>query len=856
MQARSGSGTVAGGAPERHAYVALLFVIAVLLGLTLALGEISLRGFADVERETAVSEIGRVRDALADRVQALQVTDTDYGAWDDMYAFMASHDAKWAKNVAPETLIGLGLDVAVALQPDGTAALQVTVPGVDPSVVAPLISELGHAGFVPGGGARAGIVALNGRLWMVAGAPILRSDRSGPARGGIVFAYAFDGPRQADFARTVGLPFSVAPGADASAVDTILPQKETLLASGNFMDLTRRHPVRVAVTVPARHSALARRVVAQLLGALVVGCLIFTLLARRMRMHLAATSASQHTSEEVRRSVVGAASDAVGVIEISTMHVVDANPAFRSLLTRGQAGDEESLTDIDCEPSISTVFRELKLAGEVNTEVRITTAGGESRALDIVGVMVEGPGGATASIVARDITARREAEERARHFAFHDVLTGLPNRHLFQDRLDELLARRTPPDRAVGVLFLDLDAFKQVNDRLGHDAADQVLCAVGERLAASLTPDDMVARHGGDEFLILIPDVACGASLERIAERIADGLRAPFAAGDDEIGLRASIGGCLAPADGKDARTLVRNADIAMYQAKGLGRGGYRAYDPESHRRFSHLAGVRSGLSRALRDREFVVHYQPQVLVRTGQIIGVEALIRWQPPGSRMVSPADFIPEAEASGLIVEIGEWVLREACAQAEGWRRAGLGDVRMAVNVSPRQLAFNGFVDTVMDALTMSGLDPELLELEITESAAMEDPERGRAILERLRSYGVAVALDDFGTGHSSLSMLDKMPFDRLKIDQSFLSEGQNTDRRITRAILALGRSLDLEIIAEGVETAEQLAFLRAHRCTIAQGYGFARPMLASGVEALLRGGGILTMAPVVSLARKGA
>lgn len=843
--------------PWRGAYAGMLLVVAMLFGLTVAVGLISLRGFAEVERETARSEFGRVRNGLAERVDALRVNTVDYGAWDDMYAYIGSGDAAWATaNMAPETFAGLDVDVALILGMEGDERFHVTAPGADGTVVAAALAQLAEAGFQPGVDVRAGFITVTNRLWLVAAAPILHSDRSGPPRGSVVFVRAFDGARLAAFSQSVGVPVAIVPGANAAEGDTTVSGGDAVIASGSIMDLSRQHPLRVTITVPARHGALARRVIAQLLGALLVGCLLFGLLARRMRLQLAETTASQRKSEEVRRTVVESASDAVGVISLSDLHVMEANPAFRLLLTRGVPGSEASLSDMHCEPSISTVFRELAAQGAVNAAVRVQTPGGLTRDLDIKGVVVGGPGGSTASIVARDVTARRDAEDRARHFAYHDVLTGLPNRHLFQDRLDEILARRTNGERSAGILFLDLDAFKQVNDRIGHDAADQLLCAVGQRIQAALGPSDIVARHGGDEFLILIPDVDSAAGLERVAERVAGALRAPFGSGDDELGLRASIGGCLAPADGRDARTLVRNADIAMYQAKGHGRGGYRAYDPEMHRRSSHLAGVRSGLARGLREREFIVHYQPQVVVRTGQIVGVEALVRWQPPGQRMVSPADFIPEAEASGLIVEIGEWVLRESCAQAEAWRVAGLGDVRMAVNVSPRQLAFDGFVDTVVDALTTTGLAPELLELEITESAAMEDPERGRMILERLRGLGVAVALDDFGTGHSSLSMLDRMPFDRLKIDQSFLAPGQSTDRKITRAILALGRSLDLEIIAEGVETAEQLAFLRAHRCTLAQGFGFARPVVASGVEQLLRDGGVLTMVSANEAVRRGA
>lgn len=827
-------------APTRLAYVGILFVILALLLLTLALGRVAIGGFSSMEQDFAADESERVSSELAAVVDGVRRNAVDYGAWTDLYSFVGQEDDAWADaNLVPETVDGLDLDAVVLMSADGRERLRVVSPDASASTADIALGILGETAFAIGGAVMAGMGEHAGELYVVAAAPIVHTDRSGPPAGSIVMVRCLDDARLHDFATRArrAVDVSAVVGVEASSIERV---GNDLVAGRSVPALTQGDRVRVTVTVPARHSAHARRTIGQLLGALVMGALIFALIARRMRLRLVESATSHRASEDVRRAIVDAASDAIGLVELDSLKVIDANPAFAAVL--GEGGSS-ALVELSGTRPIMNLFRRVREHGEARAEIRVLDPDGRARELDVVAVAVEGTGRLAASVVARDVTDRREAEERKRYFAYHDALTGLPNRVRFQEEVERAMAERTG---MVGLLFLDLDEFKQLNDRFGHDAADQILLEVARRIALAVRRDDVVARQGGDEFLVLVPRLESREELVEVAGRIRAAIREPIGAGHDEIELDASIGGCVAPDDGTDTPTLVRNADIAMYQAKEKARGGFRAYDPEMHRRFTHLAAVRSGLSRALTHREFVLQYQPQVLVTTGKIVGVEALVRWQQPGKGMVPPADFIAEAEASGLIVEIGAWVLREACRQAAAWCDEGFDDVRMAVNVSPRQLAAAGFLETVTDALARSGLPPELLELEITESAAMADPDRACALLHELRRLGVAVALDDFGTGHSSLSMLEKMPFDRLKIDRSFLAEGPG-DHKITRAILALGRSLRMEIVAEGVENEQQLAFLRTQKCTIAQGYGFARPQGADAVRGLLLAGGVLSLAP---------
>ena len=442
----------------------------------------------------------------------------------------------------------------------------------------------------------------------------------------------------------------------------------------------------------------------------------------------------------------------------------------------------------------------------------------------------------------RDVTERKLLEERLQHQAFHDGLTDLANRALFTNRVEHALARLSRAPGALAVLFIDLDDFKTVNDSLGHGAGDELLVAVARRLGAAMRPSDTAARLGGDEFGVLLEDVAADEA-QQIADRLLGGFREPLAIGRSQLVVHASIGIAVATGPRTTAVELLRNADIAMYSAKQRRKGGYQLFEPGMQRAAVRRLQIKADLERALDRGEFSLRYQPLVTLDSGEIRGVEALVRWEHPRRGVVLPAEFIGLAEESGLIVPIGRWVLGEACRQAQTWQHEGRPVLGLNVNLSAKQLLDPGLTADVADALAQSQLDPSLLTLEITETILMNDTDHTTATLERLKGLGARIAIDDFGTGYSSLSYLRRFPIDCLKIDQSFIAaiERGGEETAILSSILALSRTLNLETVAEGVENVIQATRLRAMGGDLAQGYYYARPLAAGDLAVLLQQGG---------------
>lgn len=439
---------------------------------------------------------------------------------------------------------------------------------------------------------------------------------------------------------------------------------------------------------------------------------------------------------------------------------------------------------------------------------------------------------------------RKRALEQIQAIAYHDALTGLPNRRLFGDLLEHHLSQARRKQQTGVLLLLDLDHFKVVNDSLGHLAGDRLLQSVAERLKECVRDSDTVARMGGDEFMVLLPDIGQAADAAKIAQKILNVMAQPFRLSGQELVVAASIGLSLYPVDGTDGETLIKNADAALYRVKDQGRNHYQFWTSEMNVRATERLSMENSLRRALEQQQFVVYYQPQVDLGTGRIVGVESLVRWRHPEKGLVSPAMFIGVAEETGLIVPLGEWVLRTACNQAKEWEQRGY-PLRVGVNLSVRQFRQRDLIHQVTEILRETGLAAKSLNLEITESLAMEDVESTITILQALGELGVQISIDDFGTGYSSLSYLKQLPINALKIDQSFVSGiGTNAnDTAIVTALITMAHSLELKVIAEGVETEQQLAFLRAHRCEGMQGYLFSPPVPAERFEELLQEGRML-------------
>ena len=445
-----------------------------------------------------------------------------------------------------------------------------------------------------------------------------------------------------------------------------------------------------------------------------------------------------------------------------------------------------------------------------------------------------------AVIVFHDVSAERAMSLRLSHLAQYDVLTDLPNRTLLDDRLTQAIASARRRGTGLAVLFVDLDRFKHVNDSFGHAIGDVLLQSVAQRLQACVRLSDTVSRLGGDEFVIVLSELDQVQDAAIAACKVLTALAVPHSVGGQDLDLTVSIGVSAFPSDGQDAETLIKNADTAMYHAKENGRNSYHFFEKDMNVRAVKLQAVEGSLRHALERQEFVLHYQPKINLETGAIAGAEALIRWLHPDRGLVPPAQFVPIAEDSGLILPIGQWILREACRQARAWLDAGLGPMPVAVNISTVEFRSKNFLEGIRAILLETGLEPPFLELELTESVLMQHPESTASVLRALKSIGVRLAVDDFGTGYSSLSYLRRFPIDVLKIDQSFLHDiarPETKDAAIVSAVITMGKNLKHRVIVEGVETEEQVAFLRAHRCDEAQGFYFSPPVAPEQFAELL-------------------
>ncbi|MCK6405203.1 MAG: EAL domain-containing protein [Rhodocyclaceae bacterium] len=446
-----------------------------------------------------------------------------------------------------------------------------------------------------------------------------------------------------------------------------------------------------------------------------------------------------------------------------------------------------------------------------------------------------------------DISERKAAQQRIEYLANHDALTGLPNRTLLTDRVEQALASADRHQRRIALLFLDLDRFKTINDSLGHPAGDALLREITRRLLASVRETDTVSRLGGDEFVVLVTDLSDDETVAMIAQKILEVAQQPFRTEGHTLAVSVSIGIALSPTDGADFDTLLKRADTAMYHAKDAGRNTYRFFTEQMNASVIERLFMQNRLQHALERGEFRLHYQPQVSLGSGRIVGVEALLRWQNPELGLITPDRFIPLAEENGAIVAIGDWVLRKACQQGRMWTDAGIGPLPIAVNISTLQLQQSDFAERVLRILDETGHDPRLLELEFTESILIQDVERVLRQISTIKAAGVTIAIDDFGTGYSSLSYLKRLDVDRLKIDRSFIRDisSDPDDAAITRAITQMARSLRLRILAEGAETTEQTRFLLAEGCEEVQGYLYSRPLSADRFERLFRDcGGFLS------------
>ena len=503
----------------------------------------------------------------------------------------------------------------------------------------------------------------------------------------------------------------------------------------------------------------------------------------------------------------------------------------------------DGATRIPSPNPMERAMRENKTVKLTPNCILIKRDGGESSIEDSAAPIHDRSGSITgAVIVFHDVTASRAVTQEMSHLAQHDILTDLPNRLLLKDRISQAIVAARRNHIKVAVLFLDLDGFKGINDTLGHAVGDKLLQSVGKRLVSCVRSSDTVSRQGGDEFVVLLSEIKEPSDASITARKMLTAVGLTHSIDQNDLQLTASIGVSTYPEDGQDADTLLKNADTAMYECKKRGCSTYQFFKPDMNTRSIERQTIETDLRGALKRQEFVLHYQPKINLQTGKITGAEALIRWLHPARGLVSPLQFIPVAEESGLILLIGRWVLREACRQAQDWIDADLHPTPVAVNVSSSEFRSEGFLENLRAILKDTRLDPRYLELELTESVLMQHGESSASVLGALKSIGVRLAIDDFGTGYSSFSYLKKFPIDCLKIDQSFVQDlaTDADDATIVSAVITMAKSLKRRVVAEGVETDEQVQFLQVHACDEAQGYYFSKPVAAHQIATLLRTG----------------
>ena len=550
------------------------------------------------------------------------------------------------------------------------------------------------------------------------------------------------------------------------------------------------------------------------------------------------TDKAVRDSEERLRKFADATNE--GIVYVEAGVIVDCNEAAARMMRMTHAeliGRRHQ--DFIAPDDVKKVVGNIRAGLEGPYEIMLVRDDGTSFAVELVGKNLVYAGVTYRMTVLRDISDRKQAEARIQFLAHHDTLTNLPNRTLLLDRIQVMLDNARRSQTEVGILFIDLDNFKTINDSLGHYAGDELLKRVAANVQSCLRNVDLVGRFGGDEFLVVLADLANAEDIAPVAEKIADAISEPFSFDDQSLSVSASIGVSVFPRDGETPYALIRNADAAMYLAKEHGRNNWQFFQPSLNKKAFEALALESGIRRAIKESEFTLHYQPEVRTNTRKPTAVEALIRWKHPEFGLVGPDLFIPAAEHRGLIVPIGRWVIHEAIRQAREWRDLGMA-IPIAINLSAIQLKQKDLVEDLAAQLREYDISGQMIELELTESLFLEDVNATTKTLGRLKDLGVTLAVDDFGTGYSSLAYLKRYPIDKVKIDRSFVRDipGDDDDVAITVAIINLAASLSLRVVAEGVETQEQAYFLEEHQCDFLQGYHIARPLAAADALAWLK------------------
>lgn len=816
-----------------------------------------LDSFSRLEKQLMLTEVKRAKESIQTEISHIEMMAADYSGWDEAYQFVRNgNHAFVTTNLADPVFSKLKLNLIAYFNTDGAMVFgkafdyrnsrQIPIPAdLKPhfNLNAPLLLHATTNSVTKG------FLVIPEGILLVASRPVLTSQYSGPARGTIVMARYLDATEvRAIAARTHRslsiLPLPLSPGKYDSAhntasIDVQIEQTgDHISGSERVYDIYGKEAFIIRVDAPRSVFHHGKEAIGFFL-ILFAAVIIFSAGGiGRIFSNLTSTLKRQQETERHYRTLVDKAAEGIVLVTHDGYYILEANDAFASLA--GMTVQEIlgcsllDFFDINTE-EVSDEF--VRILSETR-ELKIRHRSGQTVFAEVSGNSLTFQNQPVLSLIIHDITERKHFEEQLMYQAGHDPLTGLPNRNLLNDRLAQAIALSERSHSPIVIILLDLDHFKIINDTLGHSCGDQLLVTVARRLQDLIRGSDTISRIGGDEFVAVLTTRDHSEDIITIANRFLEAISRPCTLQGQEIRVTASIGIAQYPEDGDDCETLFKKADTAMYHIKEHGRNGFQFFADEMNRKIARRIKIESQLRHAMERDELSLHYQPQIELATGKIVGMEVLLRWHNEELGHVSPADFIPVAEDTGMIVAIGEWALKTACRQLKLWSELNFPKLRMAVNLSPRQFGQSNLVQMVQDILNETGINADCLDLEVTESLMMNNIEDSINKMIALRTLGISLSIDDFGTGYSSLSSLQRFPLNILKVDRSFVQEiGNGSKAVIIRAIVAMAHSLGLTIIAEGVETVDQLNFLRNHHCEEVQGFYFSRPLSAGKFAELI-------------------